>query len=81
MGETNRDKPLGWHPEPGQEDTTPRGTGDSDELSEEELDETSGGLLRYGNVNPVFTPNPPPVEPVFQPMPPPIKSFPNPPPI
>lgn len=61
----------------------PVGSGGNDEgeLSEEELDETSGGLLRYGNLNPVFSPTPPPIKPVLTPNPPPIKEAPNPPPI
>lgn len=54
---------------------------ESDELNEEELDEASGGLLRYGNLTPVFSPQPPPIKPVLLPNPPLIKSVPTPPPI
>lgn len=58
-------------------------TGIDGEMNDEELDEVSGGLLRLGNLNPVFSPNPPPISPIFNPSPPPItqNSAPGPPPI
>jgi hypothetical protein len=80
MEEGNKGEYLDRQPGPG--DLTGVGSGSiGDELSEEELEEASGGLLRSGSLNPIFQPTPPPIAPVFQPEPPPIKSVPSPPPI